>query len=200
MRRKRVPPTMVSGTQILTDAILRDLKPKNKPYKVTDRDGLYVYVLKSGTISFRYNYAITGRQETLVLGRNGPDGIKLSKARELLVEAKKTRNALPRVAAQRAGSDDGPMRGKRRCRGWSPYLGGTAAAPCMIGAYLRTRVRKRTLVDLQSVCPGNPVSRFLFANGRSGIMLIFFNVSINCVIVIRTALSIDKNSSIRQEP
>ena len=34
-------------------------------------------MLKSGTISFRYNYAINGRQETLVLGRYGPDGIKL---------------------------------------------------------------------------------------------------------------------------
>lgn len=75
---------------MLTDAALRNLKPKEKPYKVTDRDGLYVYVLKSGTISFRYNYAINGRQETLVLGRYGSDGIKLSEARELLVEAKKT--------------------------------------------------------------------------------------------------------------
>lgn len=31
---------------------------------MADRDGLYVYVLKSGTISFRYNYSINGRQET----------------------------------------------------------------------------------------------------------------------------------------
>jgi integrase len=81
---------MVSEAHMLTDAALRNLKPKDKAYKVTDRDGLYVYVLKSGTISFRYNYAINGRQETLVLGRYGPDGIKLSEARELLVEAKKT--------------------------------------------------------------------------------------------------------------
>lgn len=60
---------MVSEAHVLTDAALRNLKPKDKAYKVTDRDGLYVYVLKSGTISFRYNYAINGRQETLVLGR-----------------------------------------------------------------------------------------------------------------------------------
>lgn len=75
---------------MLTDAALRNLKPKDKAYKVADRDGLYVYVLTSGTISFRYNYAINGRQETLVLGRYGPDGIRLSEARELLTEAKKT--------------------------------------------------------------------------------------------------------------
>src|SRR5689334_20412834 len=74
---------------MLTDTALRSLKPKEKPYKVTDRDGLYVYVLTSGTISFRYNYAINGRQETIVLGRYGPRGLKLAEARELLIEAKK---------------------------------------------------------------------------------------------------------------
>jgi hypothetical protein len=52
---------------MLTDTMLRNLKPKEKGYKVSDRDGLYVYVLTSGTISFRYNYAINGRQETLVI-------------------------------------------------------------------------------------------------------------------------------------
>lgn len=74
---------------MLTDAALRSLKPKDKPYKVSDRDGLYAYVLASGTISFRYNYSINGRQETLVLGRYGPGGLKLSEARELLTEAKR---------------------------------------------------------------------------------------------------------------
>jgi integrase len=73
---------------MLTDAGLRALKPKDKPYKMADRDGLYAYVTKSGTISFRFNYAINGRQETLVLGRYGLGGIKLSEARELLMEAK----------------------------------------------------------------------------------------------------------------
>ena len=50
---------------MLTDAALRNLKPKEKAYKVADRDGLYVYVLTSGSISFRYNYAISGRQEAM---------------------------------------------------------------------------------------------------------------------------------------
>jgi hypothetical protein len=75
---------------MLTDTMLRNLKAKEKGYKVADRDGLYVYVLTSGTISFRYNYAINGRQETLVLGRYGPSGLKLGEARELLIEAKKS--------------------------------------------------------------------------------------------------------------
>lgn len=60
-------------------------------YKVSDRDGLYVAVLTSGGISFRYNYRINGRQETLTLGRyGGTDGISLAEARERLADAKKS--------------------------------------------------------------------------------------------------------------
>lgn len=74
---------------MLTDTRLRNLKPAEKAYKVTDRDGLYVSVLPSGNISFRYNYRINGRQETLTLGRYGKDGISLLEAREQLAQAKK---------------------------------------------------------------------------------------------------------------
>ncbi|MBZ2209325.1 tyrosine-type recombinase/integrase [Massilia soli] len=88
---------------MLTDAALRNLKPKDKAYKVADRDGLYVCVLKSGTVSFRYNYAINGRQETLVLGRyGGPDGIVLREARELLSDAKKMLAARRSPARQKS--------------------------------------------------------------------------------------------------
>ena len=54
---------------MLTDTKLRNLKPKDKLYKVNDRDGLYVAVTKAGSISFRYNYSINGRQETITFGR-----------------------------------------------------------------------------------------------------------------------------------
>lgn len=74
---------------MLTDTKLRNLKPGEKAYKLTDRDGLYITVLTTGTISFRYNYRINGRQETLVLGRYGTGGITLAEARELLSDAKK---------------------------------------------------------------------------------------------------------------
>lgn len=36
---------------MLTDAALKYLKPKAKPYKVADRDGLYVLVTPHGTVS-----------------------------------------------------------------------------------------------------------------------------------------------------
>jgi integrase len=61
-------------------------------------------VLKSGTVSFRYNYSINGRQETLVLGRYGPGGINLSEARERLAEAKKTLAAGKSPARQKGAA------------------------------------------------------------------------------------------------
>lgn len=74
---------------MLTDVKLRSLKPGEKQYKVPDRDGMYVAVLSSGGISFRYDYRLNGRRETLVIGQYGPGGIGLGQARERLVEAKR---------------------------------------------------------------------------------------------------------------
>lgn len=37
---------------MLTDTKLRNLKPKEKLYKVNDRDGLYVSVTPAGSVSF----------------------------------------------------------------------------------------------------------------------------------------------------
>ena len=74
---------------MLTDTKIRNLKPKEKLYKINDRDGLYVAVTTTGTKSFRYNYSINGRQETITFGRYGKAGISLAEAREQLGEAKK---------------------------------------------------------------------------------------------------------------
>lgn len=70
---------------MLTDTKLRNLKPRDKLYKVNDREGLYVAVTPAGSISFRYNYSINGRQETITFGRYGVGGITLAEARELWV-------------------------------------------------------------------------------------------------------------------
>lgn len=73
---------------MLTDTKIRNLKATGKLYKVADRDGLYVAVTPSGAISFRYNYRINGRQETLTFGRYGIGGLTLALAREKQLEAK----------------------------------------------------------------------------------------------------------------
>lgn len=74
---------------MLTDTKLRNMKPLDKMFKVADRDGLYVAVTKAGSISFRYNYSLNGRQETVTFGQYGVGGITLGEARERLHEAKR---------------------------------------------------------------------------------------------------------------
>lgn len=74
---------------MLTDTALRNLKPKSLTYKASDRDGMYVTVSPTGTVTFRYDYRLNGRRETLTIGRYGSAGISLAMAREKLIDAKK---------------------------------------------------------------------------------------------------------------
>jgi hypothetical protein len=57
---------------MLTDRELRALKPTGSICKVTDQRGLYVAVRSSGVVSFRFDYRLNGRRETLVIGRYDP--------------------------------------------------------------------------------------------------------------------------------
>lgn len=54
---------------MITDTELRKLRPKEKTFKVADRDGMYVTISTTGTKSFRYDYRVNGRRETLTIGR-----------------------------------------------------------------------------------------------------------------------------------
>ncbi len=54
---------------MITDTELRKLRPKEKTFKVADRDGMYVTISTAGTKSFRYDYRLNGRRETLTIGR-----------------------------------------------------------------------------------------------------------------------------------
>jgi integrase len=70
----------------LTDTAIRNAKPKDKPYKLTDGKGLYLLVNKVGKY-FRFDYRYNGKRKTLALGVY-PD-IKLQEAREKHEEARK---------------------------------------------------------------------------------------------------------------
>ncbi len=74
---------------MLTDAAIKALKPKEKLYKIVDRDGMYVVVQPSGAIVFRLDYRLNGRRETLTLGRYGTAGLSLARAREKLIDARR---------------------------------------------------------------------------------------------------------------
>ena len=73
----------------MTDAALKCLKPRDKMCKVTDRDGMYMRVAPTGGISFRLDYRLNGRRETVHLGKYARDGISLARARELCLDAKR---------------------------------------------------------------------------------------------------------------
>ena len=92
---------------MLTDTALKNFKPKSAQYKVADRDGMYVTVSPAGTVTFRYDYRLNGRRETLTIGRYGPDGLSLARARERCLEARRA------VADGRSPSQE-KQRQKRR--------------------------------------------------------------------------------------
>ncbi len=48
---------------MLTDTALKQLKSKDKPYKVADRDGMYIHIATSGFTTFRYDYRYHARQD-----------------------------------------------------------------------------------------------------------------------------------------
>lgn len=74
---------------MLTDVAIKRLKRKEKAYKVADRDGMYVAVLPSGAVCFRYDYRLNGRRETLSLGVYGTGGLTLAAARDRCLAARK---------------------------------------------------------------------------------------------------------------
>ena len=80
---------LAQALPMLTDIALKKLKVKEKIYKVADRDGMYVAVAPSGQITFRYDYRVNGRRETLTIGRYGSNGMSLAEARERCMAARK---------------------------------------------------------------------------------------------------------------
>lgn len=67
---------------MLTDMKLKALKPTGKIYKVADQQGLYAAVTRTGVVSFRFDYRVNGRRETLVIGKYDST-IGAKKSREL---------------------------------------------------------------------------------------------------------------------
>lgn len=54
---------------MLTIKAIDSAKPKDKPYKLPDFEGLYLYVTPSGTKSWRYDYRFNGKRKTLTIGK-----------------------------------------------------------------------------------------------------------------------------------
>jgi len=72
---------------LLTDVALRNAKPKDKPQKITDGDGMYLYVHPNGGKYWRLQYRFAGKQKVLALGVY-PE-VSLADARERRAQARK---------------------------------------------------------------------------------------------------------------
>ncbi len=59
---------MILDTHMLTDAAIRRLTPRDKPYKVADGGGLHVYVSTTGSRLWRMAYRWQGRHKLLSFG------------------------------------------------------------------------------------------------------------------------------------
>ncbi len=70
----------------LTARMVEQAKPREKPYKLTDGGGLYLFVASTGLKSWRANYAQDGKQRTRTYGR-WPD-MTLAQARAAHAQAK----------------------------------------------------------------------------------------------------------------
>lgn len=71
----------------LTDVKIKNLKPKAKPYKVSDFDGLFVSVQPNGSRLFRFKYRVDGKEGLLSFGKY-PD-VSLLQARQKRDDARK---------------------------------------------------------------------------------------------------------------
>ncbi len=70
----------------ISDKKVRNLKPKDKPYKVSDFEGLFVLVKVSGSKSWRFKYRVDGKEKLLVIGDY--PAVSLSQARQARDAAK----------------------------------------------------------------------------------------------------------------
>lgn len=55
----------------LTDLSCKNAKPKEKPYKLADSQGLFLLASPNGSRYWRMNYRYEGKQKTLALMRAG---------------------------------------------------------------------------------------------------------------------------------
>jgi integrase len=73
----------------LTVKQIQSAQPKDKPYKLTDIDGLYLYVSQTGYKSWRANYRVAGKQKTTTYGAF--PAVSLADARMTHLEARKAK-------------------------------------------------------------------------------------------------------------
>ncbi|UIL28460.1 integrase arm-type DNA-binding domain-containing protein [Rhizobium leguminosarum] len=85
----------------LTDVQIRNAKKSEKPYKLPDGKGLYLYVSTAGGKSWRVDYAYFGKRKTLTLGVYPALGLADARTRRDEVKKKLSEGLDPSLAKKR---------------------------------------------------------------------------------------------------
>lgn len=85
---------------VLTDKAVKSAKPKDKPYKLTDGNGLHLFISPSGSKLWRYKYLFDGKEKLMSLGAYPV--VTLSAAREAHLEARRQLLTVDPMAARKA--------------------------------------------------------------------------------------------------
>ena len=75
----------------LSDIKIKNLKAEEKPYEVSDFEGLVILIKVSGSKSWRFKYRVDGKEKLLVIGDCPAHS---------LAQAKKARDAAKALLAQ----------------------------------------------------------------------------------------------------
>ncbi len=90
---------------MLTETALKNLKPKDKPYKVADQAGLYVEVATSGSKTWRLKYRYGGKEKRLTIGTYPLVTIKLARDKAQQAKEQLANGIDPSAAKQLAKAE-----------------------------------------------------------------------------------------------
>jgi hypothetical protein len=91
--------------KMLTDTTIRSLKPRERRYDVTDRDGLQLEVHPSGKKVWRYRYRLHGKREKLTIGPYPAVSLRDARSRRLAAEELVQKEQSPALAKRQSQAD-----------------------------------------------------------------------------------------------
>jgi integrase len=98
----------LAATDFLTEARIRNAKPKGQPYKLRDGGGLYLLITPANARLWRLRYKVSGRESMLGLGTYPATSLKAARARRAAMRAALEAGKNPAVErrAERASSSN----------------------------------------------------------------------------------------------
>jgi hypothetical protein len=87
---------------MLTELTIKNAKAKDKDYKLSDSEGLYLYVTKFGHRSWRMKYRFAGKERRLVLGSYPEVPLKLARDRKIAARKLLSEGRDPGLEARKA--------------------------------------------------------------------------------------------------